>query len=238
MSAAAARRLPLFPLPLVLFPDAPLPLHVFEPRYRRMLADVLAGDRRFGVIFRPEGVAERELPRGEVGCVARVETTEPLPDGRSNVLALGVERFALDGFAPAEEAPYNVGFVRDYDDDASESEHVAAPVAARVRDLFERVARAARTLTDDRDPIPELPADPARLSFAIASVVDLDVARRQRLLASRSPVGRLRELETVLAPALDSLEHRAAVHARARSNGSGPHAAIGGGDGGGSSAHP
>jgi Lon protease-like protein len=234
---SVARRLPLFPLPLVLFPDAPLPLHVFEPRYRRMLSDVLAGDRRFGVIFRPEGVAERELPPGTVGCVAQVETTEPLPDGRSNVLVLGGERFALAGFAPADDAPYNVAYVRDYDDDATENALLAVPVATRVRDLFERVARAARTLTDDRDPIPELPGDPARLSFAIASVVDLDATRRQRLLASRSPVGRLRDLEEVLSPALDSLELRAAVHARAKTNGVGPHAATAG-DGGGSSAHP
>lgn len=235
MSVTAPRRLPVFPLPLVLFPDAPLPLHVFEPRYRRMLADVLAGDRCFGVIFRPDGVAERDLPPGTVGCVARVETSEPLPDGRSNVLVLGGERFALVGFAPADEAPYNVAWVHDYGDDAAESAHLARPLAARVREIFERVARAARTLTDDRDPIPELPADPARLSFAIASVVDLDATRRQRLLASRSPVGRLRDLEAVLSPTVDSLEQRALVHARARSNGAGPHAAAGDG---GASAHP
>lgn len=223
----AARRLPLFPLPLVLFPDAPLPLHVFEPRYRRMMADVLAGDRRFGVVFRPDGVAERELPPGHVGCEARVETSEALPDGRSNVLAVGVERFALAGFASASEAPYHVGWVRDYADDEGESAQLAAPLADRVRDLFRRVGRAARALRDDRDPLPELPADPARLSFAIAAVVDLDPPRRQQLLASRSPAGRLRELEDALAPALDSLERRAAVHLRAKSNGHGPHAAAG-----------
>jgi Lon protease-like protein len=230
---SAARRLPLFPLPLVLFPDAPLPLHVFEPRYRQMLSDVLAGDGRFGVILRPEDVAERELPVGHVGCVAHVETTEALPDGRSNVLVLGGARFALAGFAPADEAPYNVAWVHDYEDDATESALLAAPVAERVREIFQRVARAARALTDDRDPIPDLPDDPARLSFAVAAIVDLDVTRRQRLLASRSPVGRLRDLEAVLAPALDSLEVRAAVHVRAGSNGAGPHAAAGP-----SSAHP
>jgi Lon protease-like protein len=221
----AARRLPLFPLPLVLFPDAPLPLHVFEPRYRRMMTDVLAGDRRFGVVFRPDGVAERELPPGHVGCVAHVETSEPLPDGRSNVLVLGGERFALAAFAPASEAPYHIAWVDDYTDDASESTELAEPLAERVRDLFVRVGRAARALTDDRDPLPELPEEPARLSFAIAAVIDLDTTRRQRLLASRSPAGRLRELESLLAPALDSLEHRAAVHLNAKSNGHGPRAA-------------
>ncbi|HET7457717.1 MAG TPA: LON peptidase substrate-binding domain-containing protein [Gemmatimonadaceae bacterium] len=224
---SAARRLPLFPLPLVLFPDARVPLHIFEPRYRQMMTDVLAGDRRFGIVYRPDGVAERELPPGHVGCVACVETSEVLPDGRSNVLVRGGERFALTGFAPPDEAPYHVGWIREFDDDTGESAALAASVAVRVRDLFTRVGRAARALTDDRDPLPDLPDEPARVSFAIAAVVDLDPTRRQRLLASRSPVGRLRELEDVLAPALESLEQRAAVHLRSKSNGHGPQAEAG-----------
>src|SRR5262249_50645622 len=92
------RRLPLFPLPLVLFPGVPLPLHIFEPRYRIMLADCLEGDREFGIVFRPDGVAERDLPTGHVGCVAHVETTELLPDGRSNVIVRGTDRFVLDRY--------------------------------------------------------------------------------------------------------------------------------------------
>jgi Lon protease-like protein len=220
----AARQLALFPLPLVLFPGAALPLHIFEPRYRQMLVDCLSGDRRFGIVYRPEGVAEDELPAGHVGCVARVETSETLPDGRSNVLVLGGDRFALVRFV-ASDAPYHVALVTDYDDDVGESAVAAAAIAGRVRELFERVARAARTLADDRDPLPDLPDDPARLSFAIAAVIDLDATRRQRLLTSRSPAGRLRDLEEVLEGALGTLEHRAAVHARAKSNGRGPHAA-------------
>ncbi|MFL5578008.1 MAG: LON peptidase substrate-binding domain-containing protein [Gemmatimonadaceae bacterium] len=219
-----SRPLPLFPLPLVLFPGVPLPLHIFEPRYRRLLVDCLEGDRQFGVVYRPDGVGERELPAGHVGCVARVETSETLPDGRSNVIVVGLERFALQRFVESD-APYNVGLVTDYEDDAGESAAEAEELAARVRDLFGRVGRAARTLADDRDPLPELPEEPARLSFAIAAVIDLDAARRQRLLASRSPAGRLRDLESVLGRALGTLEQRAEVHLRAKGNGSGPHAA-------------
>ena len=219
---APARRIPLFPLPLVLFPGAPLPLHIFEPRYRRLLADCLAGDRRFGIVFRPEGVPERELPPGHVGCVARVESSESLPDGRSNVLVIGERRFVLERLITAE-APYHEAMVQDFDDDEAAPTAGLELLGERVRDLFERVGRAARTLADERESLPPLPDDPALLSFAIAAVIDLDPSRRQRLLASRSPEGRLRDLEQTLSAALGNLEQRAEVHIRAKGNGHGPH---------------
>ncbi len=214
-------RIPLFPLPMVLFPGGHLPLHIFEPRYRQMLADCLAGDRVFGVLFRPEGVREREIPAGHVGCVAQVERAETLPDGRANILVSGAHRFVLESFEESDR-PYHVGVISDYDD-TEESVLALAPVADRVRELFQRVGTAARTLADDADALPALPEDPALLAFAIAAVIDMDVNARQRLLTSRSPGGRLREIELLLAPAVESLEHRAAVHVRARGNGHGPH---------------
>jgi Lon protease-like protein len=218
---APARRIPLFPLPLVLFPGAPLPLHIFEPRYRQLLADCLAGERRFGIVFRPEGVPERELPPGHVGCIARIESSEPLPDGRSNVLVIGERRFVIERLLTAG-APYHEAMVHDFDDDESTATEELEPLGERVRELFERVGRAARTLADEREALPSLPDDPALLSFAIASLIDLDPSRRQRLLASRSPVGRLRDLEQTLGAALGNLEQRAEVHIRAKANGHGP----------------
>lgn len=215
-------RLPLFPLPLVLFPGAHLPLHIFEPRYRQMLTDCLAGERVFGVLYRPEGVRERDIPRGHVGCVARIERTETLPNGRANVLLAGGDRFALERFEETDQ-PYHMATVVRYED-AEEPEHTLAASAARVRALFDRVGRAARTLADDSDALPPIPEDPGLLAFAIAAVIDMDVRARQRLLTSRSPGGRLQEIELMLAPALDSLEQRAVVHSRAKSNGHGPHA--------------
>ena len=218
----SARHLPLFPLPLVLFPCASFSLHIFEPRYRQMLADCQEGDQRFGIVFRPDGLGERDLPPGHVGCVAHIERTETLLDGRSNILVRGEDRFALQRFAPSTRL-YHVGEVDDYDDEA-ESPGALGAAATRVRALFARVGRAARTLADDADALPPLPDDDALLSFAIAATIDLDAPARQRLLASRSPLGRLRELEELLAPAVEPIELRAAVHARARFNGHGPHA--------------
>jgi Lon protease-like protein len=217
----SARHLPLFPLPLVLFPGVPLPLHIFEPRYRQMLSDCLEGDRRFGIVFRPDGVGERELPPGHVGCVAHIEKSETLLDGRSNIVVMGQKRFELRRFAETTRL-YHVGEVGDYDD-AAEPPETVEPVAARVRELFGRVGRAARTLADDADALPTLPDDVGLLSFAIAATIDLEAPARQRLLVSRSPLGRLRELDALLSPAVEPIELRAAVHARAKGNGRGPH---------------
>ena len=187
-----------------------------------MLVDCLEGDRRFGLVFRPEGVGEHELPAGHVGCVALIETEQTLPDGRSNIVVRGQGRFALDRFV-ASPAPYDVGEVEDYGDVVEET-LALEPAAERVRASFARIGRAARTLADDRDPVPPLPDDPAALSFAIAALIDLDQPGRQRLLVSRSAADRLREIETILGGVVDALEERAGVHSRARSNGHGPHA--------------
>ena len=215
--------LPLFPLPLVLFPGAPLPLHIFEPRYRQMLADCLTGDSRFGIIFRPEGVGERELQPGHVGCIAQVDDARTLPDGRSNIVVHGVRRFSLERFV-VSPSPYHVGEVSDYEDDAEDEAHLA-PLADRVRDLFGRVGRAARSIADDNDPLPSLPDAPESLSFGIASLIDLEPARRQELLESRSPSQRLQQIADILSGAVGSLEARAHVHRRAKGNGRGPHVA-------------
>jgi Lon protease-like protein len=212
-------RLPLFPLPLVLFPEAALPLHIFEPRYRTMLADCRAGDGRFGVVT---GGGE-PLP-GAVGCVAELREVTMLPDGRANIVVAGGERFALTKLATTG-APYLVGEVEPWRDREEPAEDASLPaLAGRVRETFARVARAARTVADDPAPPPSLPADPAALSFAIAAVVELGLEVKLRLLASQSPAGRLRELEALLTSALPGVERRAAVHTGARRNGHGPHA--------------
>lgn len=215
--------LPLFPLPLVLFPGATLPLHIFEPRYRALLADCEAGDGRFGIVLTTGG-PERALPAGHVGCVAELREVTRLPDGRANVLVEGTDRFALDRFLVAE-TPYHLAAVTGFADRPEPADADATRAAAdAVRRAFERVARAARTIADDADPLPTLADDPVALSFQVAALVEFELATRQRLLASRSPLGRLRELEALLEGAAPAVEARAEVHVRARTNGHGPHA--------------
>jgi Lon protease-like protein len=92
--------LPLFPLPnVVLFPQVFLPLHIFEPRYRAMVADALAGDRVIGIVLLQPGWEEHYEGRPAVyrtGCSGLITHFERLPDGRYNIVLRGLERFALD----------------------------------------------------------------------------------------------------------------------------------------------
>jgi len=214
------RRLPLFPLPLVLFPRAPLPLHIFEPRYRRLLADCLGGNRTFGIVLRADELAERDIPEGTVGCEARIESAQHLPDGRSNVLVVGTDRFTLVRFV-VDAAPYHVAEVAAFVDKPEPASSLES-LARRVRGAFERVGKAARAIADDATPLPDLPDDPAEIAFAVAQYVDLELSAKQRLLSSPSASERLRQLDELLSPAVESVEVRATTHARARTNGHGP----------------
>src|SRR5215207_4003081 len=91
--------LPLFPLPsVVLFPSVFLPLHIFEPRYREMVTDALAGDRIIGmVLMRPgwEGQYEGRPPVYSVGCAGLITFSEQHPDGRYNIVLRGLEKFRI-----------------------------------------------------------------------------------------------------------------------------------------------
>ena len=91
-STATNRIIPIFPLPVVQFPTAITPLYIFEPRYRKMLKDVMGKNKTFGVIYRPsaeEGgpapISDR-VPLGKVGCAVEVAAVQETPDGRSNIL--------------------------------------------------------------------------------------------------------------------------------------------------------
>jgi Lon protease-like protein len=107
------RRVPIFPLPdSVLFPGAVLPLHVFEPRYRRMLADALAGDRLLAMaLLKPCAPEEYRTkpPFHETVCVGCVLHAERMPNGRSNIAVLGVA--AGTAGEPADDLPYRTAEV-------------------------------------------------------------------------------------------------------------------------------
>jgi Lon protease-like protein len=107
-------RIPLFPLPnVVLFPQMPVPLHVFEPRYRKMVADVRAGHDTIGmVLLKPgwEPIYYGRPPVFAIGCAGRVEQCEALADGRYNLVLRGVARFEILEEHGSE--PYRVASVR------------------------------------------------------------------------------------------------------------------------------
>jgi Lon protease-like protein len=215
------REIPLFPLSVVLFPGTPLPLHIFEPRYRRLLADVQAGDKMFGLSYFGEAQAgEDRPPIGHLGCVAEIRDVQELPDGRSNILTIGQVRYRLDEYV-ATDAPYLVGRVTFFDDEPQDDAELL-PLAAEVLDLFMRIARAIRTINDDRTDLPELPAtEPEHLSFLVAAAIELDDEVKLELLELRSTSERLRRLRTFLLRAVDDYEYRAKIHGVSKSNGHG-----------------
>src|SRR5918994_2135626 len=109
--------LPLFPLPVVLFPGVPLPLHIFEPRYRQMLLDIRLANNLFGVAYFDSASFDVGVPpAGHVGCVAEVTETQTFPDGRSNILTLGIVRYRIDSYVE-RGAPYLEAQVSYFEDD-------------------------------------------------------------------------------------------------------------------------
>jgi Lon protease-like protein len=214
------RELPLFPLPLVLFPGVPLPLHIFEERYRRLLADVRVSNNLFGLsYFDPNAVADERPAVGSVGCATEVVEVQPLPDGRSNILTVGVARYRVESYVERGD-PYHVARVEFFEDDEAVDAQVLEKRAAEVTEMFMRIARAMRSINNERGTLPELPQDdPERLSFLIAAVVEMDAESKQQLLELRSTSERLRRLYTLLSQAVDSYESRARTHELARGNG-------------------
>jgi Lon protease-like protein len=212
--------LPLFPLQTVLFPGAFLPLHIFEPRYRQLLADLTQADpasRAFGLL--PVGAASELPAAGTIGCEARLRGVQPLPDGRANIVVSGERRFEFLTEVPTS-APYHEGLVL-WIEDVPEVQVPAPAEIERLRLLGERYVQA-RLAMQDRTLDVELPADPGRLTFAVAAYLDWEFEALRRFLEIRSVSERVTRLLSALPMLVAGAEARSATHARARGNGHGP----------------
>lgn len=177
--------LPLFPLHLVLFPGRPLPLHLFEQRYRVMLDDCMAGDRRFGVVAIKAGVAEDGCAEiFEVGTVAQIESVTPLGDGRSDIVTRGVQRFRVGEFVPG--TPYLRARVTLLEESGKHPDDQAH--AAQLRQLL---APYLAHLGAPDELLARLPSDPNELTYLAAAVLQTEVPEQQRLLELDSPGTRL-----------------------------------------------
>jgi Lon protease-like protein len=215
------RELPLFPLPVVLFPGMPMPLHIFEPRYRAMLADIRAGNNLFGLSYFDKDASEKDMPpAGHVGCVAEVTETQALPDGRSNILAVGVIRYRVETYVEHDQ-PYLVVRVNFFEDDEEQDPKVAAN-AREVARMFMRVANSIRIMNDERGNLPDITdTDPQKLSFLVAAALEIEPEKKQELLELSSTRERLKRLRDVLARVVKNYEERARLHAIAKGNGHG-----------------
>lgn len=211
--------LPVFPLPVVLFPGVPLPLHIFESRYRQMLSDIQLRKNLFGLAYFDPTISESEAPPlGQVGCVAEVTETQTFPDGRSNILTVGVIRYRIESYIDRGD-PYLVAQVTYFEDNEEDQALLAGP-AKEVAETFTRIAQAVRTINDERALLPDISdTEPQRLSFLVAAAMEIDADVKQELLELRSTSERLERLRGMLTIAVKGYEERARVHELAKSNG-------------------
>jgi Lon protease-like protein len=195
--------LPLFPLEVVLLPGTPLPLHIFEPRYKEMIGECLANDAPFGVVRAlDEGIAE-------VGCTAEIITvTKEYPDGRMDLIAEGRKRFEVlelnqeRSFLRAE-----VLLVPDEPNAAAQEEKVRA-IQLHLEILS--LAGAVQDLSA---------ADQNQLSFYLAGSLPLDLDFKQKLLAMRSEGERIQAVAGYLEGILPKLRRVAQTREKAGGNG-------------------
>jgi ATP-dependent Lon protease len=213
------RELALFPLPVVLFPGVPMPLHIFEPRYRQLLKDVSAGSNVFGLpYFDVSETTQNAPPVGHVGCVAEIIEVQALPDGRSNILTVGLVRYQLEEYVDYGD-PYLVGRISLVEDE-EEDEVKLTRKAEEVASLFMRIAQSVSLLNDNRVQLPDLSeSSPEHLSFLVAAAMDLDVEIKQQILELRSTSQRLRMVKEFLESAVTAYEERARLYTVSKGNG-------------------
>jgi Lon protease-like protein len=214
-----SRRLPLFPINVVLFPGARLPLHIFEGRYRQLLADVLSDDLCFGLVA--PGADGEPPATGSLGTVARVVAHQLLPDGRSNIIVEGEQRFILRRWLD-EGTPYGNGLVDEFSDEEGASE-LPGDALDTLKRLAERCRVAMAALTDEASSGPWA-RDAATLTFQVAGALPWTGDQARRLLALRTGAQRADLLLNILPHLVPDLERRAAVHRHAGTNGKGRHA--------------
>lgn len=173
--------IPLFPLNTVLFPGMPLPLHIFEDRYKEMVSDCLNSGQPFGVVLVEEGETGGDpLARPHmIGCTAEIAQVQPLDGGRMLILTVGRERFRIVRFDYGK--PYLVGVVEDaplLDETEASLLEVTAELEPLVEEYLEILARAG-SVEYEGDQLPE---ESLELIYLAATLIQLDAGEKQELL--------------------------------------------------------
>jgi Lon protease-like protein len=192
----------MFPLGTVLFPYAPLPLHVFEPRYRLMTRRVEQTDREFGVVLIERGseVGGGDV-RFDVGTIARVVMSQELPDGRFALSTVGTRRIRVTQWL--DDDPYPQAEVASFDDPTSDGAGREQVIAA-----LKNVSDIARQFDPRVGEPPELHDDPVRASYEAAAISPLGPLDAQRVLEASNASERFALLATMLDEAAVALRTR------------------------------
>jgi uncharacterized protein len=188
--------IPIFPLPnAVLFPNVFMPLHIFEPRYRAMVADALTGDRIIGMVLLKAGYEtnyEGRPPIYPIGCAGLITHSEPLVDGRYNIVLKGIEKFAVTGEDASK--PYRLASIDALPEQVPAGDR---PELHRLRQRLEALLAAAmeREGSDPKFP-PAVPDED--LVNALAQYMALEPLERQALLERDGVLARCRSLVELL----------------------------------------
>jgi Lon protease-like protein len=198
----------MFPLGTVLMPSAGLPLHVFEPRYRAMVKDCLAGERQLGVVLIERGseVGGGDV-RGDVGTRARIVDAAELADGRWVIAVVGMRRIRVRSWLPDD--PYPRAEVEDWPDADPSPDHADA-LSHTIATLRRALALAAEAGDHTAPATIELADDPVVAGYQAAAVAPVGPHDRQRLLAAATPDERRQLLDDLLADAVTVLSMRLA----------------------------
>lgn len=196
---------PQFPLGSILFPTMILPLHVFEPRYRALINDVLDGENEFGVVAIERGSeVGGDDTRYEVGTIAKVLECETFDDGRSEVVSVGTSRFRVTEWLP--EDPYPLAEIELWPDDD--------PSTSNASDLDDVVAKLERYIGlaskagIDLGQLPVLSDELGVATMQVTALSPLGTFDKQQLLEAPGPDQRLPMLEEALAGAIELLQFR------------------------------
>ena len=186
----------MFPLDVVLFPLGVLPLHVFEPRYLKMMEETLATDREFGVVLIERGSA---LGGGDsrftVGTAAVVARTSPIDDQRLAIVAVGRRRVLIEEWLP--EDPYPAAIVVDIPDE-SPRDDVLALIDAAHNERRRLLALASELGAEVGQLDLDLPSDPIRATWFLCSAAPIAQLDQQRLLEMAGAADRLEALVIAL----------------------------------------
>ncbi len=196
------REIGLFPLAVVLVPGELMPLHIFEQRYRTLIAETIEGERQFALLYADDDGAR------EVGCTADlVDVIERFDDGRMNIVVRGGEVVRVVEITHGH--PYMTGLVEPCRDDLAHGEE-----AEQALELYQRMAELA-----GGEPDAEVGRSGGALSWEILARVEFPPADKQRLLELRSESARLTELVGLLTSGLDRMAIVGEIRERAHRNG-------------------
>ena len=196
--------IPLFPLHVVLFPDMPLPLHIFEPRYREMILRCREEKSQFGITLIGSGaeIGAEAVPR-QVGTLARIAQYEEMPDGRMNILVFGESRFRIT--RTFHDKPYLSASVEPIAEEPGGGEALETAYSS-VSSLFRTYLQALFAMTGRTLSTLQLPQEPEYLSYAVASVLQVPPSEKQALLELTDTERRLQRETEILQAEIDAQE--------------------------------